>query len=184
VVHLRPTPVERERERERVWSWWTDTGGGHAPDFKQPTWPYDIERGPGGLTREVETPSPSNSPNEHMILRVNLGGLTREVETPSPSNSPHEHMILRVALVNTAGRPDVATGRSTAQHGPVRRVPHLLRRGSREQVRFCRDRLFPTRRLRIQGGQGRGRFGYRFTVQLTLVVNSKILLLIIIWWLE
>jgi hypothetical protein len=28
-----------------------------------------IESGPGGLTREVETPLPSNSPHDHMILR-------------------------------------------------------------------------------------------------------------------
>jgi hypothetical protein len=32
------------------------------------------------------------------------GGLTREVETPLPSNSPHEHMILRVDLVGSHGR--------------------------------------------------------------------------------
>jgi hypothetical protein len=39
--------------------------------------PYRLrerERGPGGLTREVETPLPSNSPREHMILRVDLVG--------------------------------------------------------------------------------------------------------------
>jgi hypothetical protein len=34
--------------------------------------PYDIESGPGGLTREVERPLPSNSPHDHMILRVDL----------------------------------------------------------------------------------------------------------------
>jgi hypothetical protein len=28
--------------------------------------------GPGGLTREVETPLPSNSPRAHMVLRVDL----------------------------------------------------------------------------------------------------------------
>jgi hypothetical protein len=50
--------------------------------FQQPTWPNDTERGPGGLTREVETPLPSNSPHGQMILRVELVGLTREVETP------------------------------------------------------------------------------------------------------
>jgi hypothetical protein len=32
------------------------------------------------------------------------GGLTREVETPLPSNSPHDHMILRVELVGSHGR--------------------------------------------------------------------------------
>jgi hypothetical protein len=32
-----------------------------------------------------------------------------------------------------------------------------------EQVRFCRCLFFPYRRLRIQGGQGRGGLGYRFT---------------------
>ena len=32
------------------------------------------ESGPGGLTREVETPLPSNSPHDHMILRVDLVG--------------------------------------------------------------------------------------------------------------
>jgi hypothetical protein len=37
-----------------------------------------------------------------MILRVEPGGgLTREVETPLPSNSPHDHMILRVDLVGS-----------------------------------------------------------------------------------
>jgi hypothetical protein len=30
--------------------------------------------GRGGLTREVETPLPSNSPHDHMLLRVNLVG--------------------------------------------------------------------------------------------------------------
>jgi hypothetical protein len=32
------------------------------------------ERGPGGLTREVETPLPSHSPHDHMILRGDLVG--------------------------------------------------------------------------------------------------------------
>jgi hypothetical protein len=32
------------------------------------------------------------------------GGLTREVETPLPSNSPHDHMILRVDRVGSHGR--------------------------------------------------------------------------------
>jgi hypothetical protein len=56
-------------------------GGGNALAFKQPTSPYDIKSGPGGLTREVETPLPSNSPHDPMILRVDLGGLTREVRS-------------------------------------------------------------------------------------------------------
>jgi serine/threonine protein kinase len=34
--------------------------------------PSPRERGPGGLTREVETPLPSNSPHDHMILREHL----------------------------------------------------------------------------------------------------------------
>ena len=33
-----------------------------------------IESGPAGCTREVETPLPSNSPHDHMILRVHLVG--------------------------------------------------------------------------------------------------------------
>jgi hypothetical protein len=33
-----------------------------------------------------------------------VGGLTREVETPSPSYSPHDHMILRVDRVDSHGR--------------------------------------------------------------------------------
>jgi hypothetical protein len=39
-------------------------------------WPPSLarERGPGGLTREVETPLPSNSPHDHMILREELVG--------------------------------------------------------------------------------------------------------------
>jgi hypothetical protein len=61
---VRPTPSTSQRESARVWSWWTHTGGGNALAFKQPTSPYDIESGPGGLTREVETPL--------MILRVDL----------------------------------------------------------------------------------------------------------------
>jgi hypothetical protein len=32
------------------------------------------ESGPGGLTREVDTPLPSNSPHDHMILREDLVG--------------------------------------------------------------------------------------------------------------
>jgi hypothetical protein len=32
------------------------------------------------------------------------GGLTREVETPLPANSPHDHLILRVDLVDSHGR--------------------------------------------------------------------------------
>jgi hypothetical protein len=39
-----------------------------------------------------------------MILRVDLVGLTREVETPLPSNSTHDHMILRVDLVGSHAR--------------------------------------------------------------------------------
>jgi hypothetical protein len=34
----------------------------------------DIESGAGGLTREVETPLPSNSPHDPMMLRVDLVG--------------------------------------------------------------------------------------------------------------
>ena len=34
--------------------------------------------------REVETPLPSNSPHDHMILRVDLVDITREVERPLP----------------------------------------------------------------------------------------------------
>jgi hypothetical protein len=64
------TPALKKRERERG----AHTGGGHALAFKQPTWPYDMESGPGGLTREVETPFPSNSPHGHMIWRVDLVG--------------------------------------------------------------------------------------------------------------
>jgi hypothetical protein len=54
-----------------------------------PHGPYDIESGPGGLTREVETPLPSNSPHGPYDIESGAGGLTREVETPLPSNSPH-----------------------------------------------------------------------------------------------
>ena len=58
---------ERERERQSG-PGVTHTGGGNARAFKQPTWPYDIESGPGGLTREVETPLPSNSPRCDQLM--------------------------------------------------------------------------------------------------------------------
>jgi hypothetical protein len=35
---------------------------------------HDVESGPGGRTREVETPLASNSPHGHMRLRVDLVG--------------------------------------------------------------------------------------------------------------
>jgi hypothetical protein len=60
--------------------------------------------GPGRLTREVETPSTSNSPHCPYDIESGPGGLTREVETPLPSNSPHDPMILRVDLVGSHGR--------------------------------------------------------------------------------
>ena len=44
------------------------------------------------------------------------GGLTREEETPLPSNSPHDHMILRVDLVDSHGswkRPRLHTAHMT-----------------------------------------------------------------------
>jgi hypothetical protein len=63
-----------EREREKVDLVGSLTRGGSALALKQPTLPNDIESGPGGLTREVETPSPSNSPHDHIILRVDLVG--------------------------------------------------------------------------------------------------------------
>jgi hypothetical protein len=53
-----------------------------------------------------------------MILRVEPGGLTRAVERPLPSNSPHDHMILRVDLVDSHGRwkgPCLQTTDATAQ---------------------------------------------------------------------
>jgi hypothetical protein len=53
---------------------WAHTGGGKGPAFKQPTWPYDIKRGPGGLTRAVERALPLNSPHDDMILRVDRVG--------------------------------------------------------------------------------------------------------------
>jgi hypothetical protein len=62
-VCVRESEREGEGEIKREWSWWAHTGGGNALAFKQPTWPYDIESGAGGLTREVETPLPSNSPD-------------------------------------------------------------------------------------------------------------------------
>ena len=43
-----------------------------APAFKQPTCPYDIESGAGGLTREVETPfkPPPNATRCHSSLNT------------------------------------------------------------------------------------------------------------------
>jgi hypothetical protein len=48
--------------------------------------------------------------------------------------------------------------------------------GAAAGVRFCRGRVFPYRRLRIQGDQGLGRLGHKFTLHASLIVNSKILL--------
>jgi hypothetical protein len=50
--------------------------------------------------RSVDVVPAAAQPDE----RVGAGGLTREVETPLPSNSPHDHMILRVDLVGSHGR--------------------------------------------------------------------------------
>ena len=47
--------------------------------------------------------------------------------------------------------------------------------GVPKQVGFCRDRGFPYRRLRVQGGQGRGRVRMQaHYTSYTLIVNSKI----------
>jgi hypothetical protein len=46
------------------------------------------ERGPGGLTREVETPLPSNSPHDHMILRVDLVGSHGRWKRPCLQTTP------------------------------------------------------------------------------------------------
>jgi hypothetical protein len=40
----------------------------------------------------------------HKVMRSQGPGLTRELETPLRSNSPHDHMILRVELVGSHGR--------------------------------------------------------------------------------
>jgi hypothetical protein len=48
-----------------------------ASPVRKPSSPFPCregESGPGGLTREEETPLPSNSPHDHMILREDLVG--------------------------------------------------------------------------------------------------------------
>jgi hypothetical protein len=40
----------------------------------------------------------------HRATESGAGGLTKEEDTPLPSNSPHDHMILRVDLVGSHGR--------------------------------------------------------------------------------
>jgi hypothetical protein len=42
--------------------------------------------------------------DDYVHQRVELVGTQRELETPLPSNSPHDHMILRVDLVGSHGR--------------------------------------------------------------------------------
>jgi hypothetical protein len=78
------------------------TGGGIALAFKQPTWPYDIERGPGGLTREVESPLASNSPHGHMVLREDLVGSHGRWNRPclqtSPNTTCHNNLNISVLL--------------------------------------------------------------------------------------
>jgi hypothetical protein len=48
--------------------------------------------------------APETGATERECLREREGSHTREVETPLPSNSPHDHMILRVGLVDSHGR--------------------------------------------------------------------------------
>jgi hypothetical protein len=57
---------------------------------KQPTWTIcDIESGAGGLTRKVETPSPSNSPHgPYVILRVELVGSHGRWKRPRLQTTP------------------------------------------------------------------------------------------------
>jgi hypothetical protein len=62
--------------------------------------PLERERGPGGLTREVETPLPSNSPHDPMILRGDLVGSHGTWKRPCLQT---DHMILRVDLVDSRG---------------------------------------------------------------------------------
>ena len=62
-------------------------------------WHQRGERGAGGLTPEVETPLPSTSPHDHMILRVELVGSRGRWKRPCLNTSPHDHMTLRVGLV-------------------------------------------------------------------------------------
>jgi hypothetical protein len=76
---VRARAREREGERERE-----EEGEGEG-------------EGEGERERERE--------REREGERESTGGLTREVETPLPSNSPHDHMLLRErALVGSHGR--------------------------------------------------------------------------------
>jgi hypothetical protein len=59
-----------------------------------------------GATRKffwIQEPALDHGRTELSRLQVS-GGLTREVETPLPSNSPRDHMVLRVDLVGSHGR--------------------------------------------------------------------------------
>jgi hypothetical protein len=61
----------------------THMDAARAQRTAQPAQQVGGESGPGGLTREVETPMPSNSPHD---IESGPGGLTREVERPQPSH--------------------------------------------------------------------------------------------------
>jgi hypothetical protein len=59
------------------------------------------------IMKEVPTyplPARSHCPCRAAASERGPGGLTRELETPLPSDSPHDHMILRVDLVDSHGR--------------------------------------------------------------------------------
>jgi hypothetical protein len=61
----------------------------------------------GGYNGLRQVPYPSVCVREREREREReylVAHVTREVETPLPSNSPHDHMILRVDLVGSHGR--------------------------------------------------------------------------------
>jgi hypothetical protein len=93
-----------------------------------------IERGPGGLTREVETPSPSTSPHARMILRVDqvgssnaCGGLIRQAERERKSRELAEAEAVAARVEASAAEAE-ATRLEAAVRGPVqKKKPWVLK---------------------------------------------------------
>jgi hypothetical protein len=91
-VRVRAGVCERERERERDREREREIDRERERDREEGERDGEFEREEGGRERGREK---RERERERERGEREPGGLTREVETPSLSNSPHDHMILR-----------------------------------------------------------------------------------------